>query len=136
MTAKIFDEILLKGIRAGQVPARTKAARDWYRNQAKAVSRSSIEETKIIRQMKDRYESRFRLGHMYTFLYDPKNKETLPYYDRFPLVFPINKAKGGFLGMNFHYLPLPLRAQLMDALYEVTGNQKYDETTKRTNKCL
>ena len=130
MTAKIFDEILLKGIRAGQVPARTKAARDWYRNQAKAVSRSSIEETKIIRQMKDRYESRFRLGHMYTFLYDPKHKETLPYYDRFPLVFPINKAKGGFLGMNFHYLPLPLRAQLMDALYEVTGNQKYDETTK------
>lgn len=32
--------------------------------------------------------------------------------------------------MNFHYLPLPLRANLMDALYEVAGNQQYDETTK------
>lgn len=131
MAAKVFDDILLKGIRQGQVPARTKQARDWYRNQAKAVSRSSISETQLIRGMgKDRYESRFRVGHMYTFLYDPKHKATLPYYDRFPLIFPINRAKGGFLGINFHYLPRPLRANLMDALYEVAGNQRYDETTK------
>jgi hypothetical protein len=32
--------------------------------------------------------------------------------------------------MNFHYLPLPLRARLMDALYDVTTNDKFDETTK------
>jgi hypothetical protein len=64
------------------------------------------------------------------FLYDPKHKETLPYYDRFPLIFPINKAKGGFLGINFHYLPLQLRAKLMDSLYEVTTNDRFDETTK------
>ena len=131
MAAKLFDDILLKGIRSGQVPARTRQARDWYRSQADKVARSSVSETKIIRQMgEDRYESRFRIGQMYTFIYDPKHKETLPYYDRFPLIFPINRAKGGFLGLNFHYLPLPLRANLMDALYEVSSNQNYDETTK------
>lgn len=131
MAAKIFDDILLKGIRSGQVPARTKQARDWYRDQASGISRSKVQEASFIRQMgADRYENRFRLGHMYMFIYDPKHKDTLPYYDRFPLIFPINKAKGGFLGMNFHYLPLQLRAKLMDALYDVTTNDKFDETTK------
>jgi len=131
MTSKIFDDILLKGIRSGQVPARTSAARDWYRDQAKLVRRGDIKEDQFVRQMgHERYENRFRLGHMYMFLYDPKHKETLPYYDRFPLIFPINKAKGGFLGINFHYLPLQLRAKLMDSLYEVTTNDRFDETTK------
>lgn len=131
MVAKIFDDLLLKGIRSGQVPARTQQARDWYRDQAKQVKRSEIQEDRFIRQMGvDRYENRFRLGHMYMFIYDPKHKETLPYYDRFPLIFPINRAKGGFLGINFHYLPLPLRARLMDALYDVTSNDRFDETTK------
>lgn len=131
MAAKIFDDILLKGIRSGQVPGRTSAARDWYREQASGVARSKIQEDSFIRQMgTDRYENRFRLGHMYMFLYDPKHKDTLPYYDRFPLIFPINRAKGGFLGLNFHYLPLQLRARLMDALYDVTTNDNFDETTK------
>jgi hypothetical protein len=131
MAAKIFDDILLKGIRSGQVPARTQSAREWYRDQAQGVARSKIQEDRFIRQMgTERYENRFRLGHMYMFLYDPKHKETLPYYDRFPLIFPINRAKGGFLGINFHYLPLPLRAKLMDALYDVATNDKFDETTK------
>lgn len=129
--AKVFDDILLQGIRSGNVPARTQSARDWYREQAKQVKKSEVNETKLIRDMeRSRYESRFRLGHMYMFGYDPKHKKTLPYYDRFPLIFPINKAKGGFLGINFHYLPLQLRAKLMDALYEVSSNNKYDENTK------
>lgn len=131
MVAKVFDDILLKGIRSGQVPARSKEARDWYRDQAKGVARSSVQENRLVRQMgSERYENRFRLGQMYMFVYDPKHKETLPYYDRFPLIFPINRAKDGILGINFHYLPLQLRAKLMDSLYEVSTNDKYDETTR------
>jgi len=30
-------------------------------------------------------------GGMYMFLYDPKTKAKLPYFDRFPLIFPFNK---------------------------------------------
>jgi hypothetical protein len=131
MAAKVFDDILLRGIRSGQVPARTESARQWYRDQAKQVRRSDVQETQLIRQMgTERYENRFRLGHMYMFLYDPKHKETLPYYDRFPLIFPINRAKGGFLGINMHYLPLQLRAKLMDSLYENVTNDRFDETTR------
>lgn len=131
MVAKVFDDILLKGIRSGQVPARTAEARNWYRDQAKQVNKSAAQGDKLIREAgRDRYENRFRLGHMYMFAYDPKHKETLPYYDRFPLIFPINKAKGGFLGLNMHYLPPILRAKLMDALYDTANSNTYDENTK------
>ena len=68
--------------------------------------------------------------NMYAFFYDPKTKAKLPYYDRFPLIFPIKKLPDGFLGINMHYLPYQLRARLMDALYSITNNKKYNGSTK------
>lgn len=135
--AELFNDILLKGVRSGQIPARTAAAREWYRQQAKDITRTSRNRSKgdkLIRELRSdnerRQDSRFIMGNMYLMTYDPKHKETLPYYDRFPLIFPINKAKGGFLGINMHYLPPILRAKLMDQLYTVLTNQRFDETTR------
>ena len=129
--AKIFDDILLKGIRAGQMPSRNSTARVWYREKAKEAGK--INETSFFRSTdSDRFKNtgQFRIGSMYMFYYDPKHKDTLPYYDRVPLIFPINRAKGGFLGINFHYLPFKMRAKLMDALYDTASNDRYDENTK------
>jgi len=139
----IFSDMLSRGIRQGQVPARTAAAREWYRDQAKSISKaggqSGVTGEGLIRSAASergrtksvsRASSPAFFGEMYTFSYDPKHKDTLPYYDRFPLIFPINKAKGGFLGINFHYLPPMQRAELMDALYSITNNKKYDESTR------
>lgn len=133
--AKVFDDILLKGIRTGQVPGRTQDAREWYRNQAKALPKKN-QTDRLIRELRTdqnrRQDARFLLGNMYLFAYDPKHKDTLPYYDRFPLIFPINKAKGGFLGINLHYLPPPFRAKLMDELYTVMNNKAFNDTTRLT----
>jgi hypothetical protein len=129
--AKIFDDILLSGIRAGQMPARNSTARIWYRDKAKDVGK--VNETSFFKTAGgDRLKNsgQFKIGNMYMFYYDPKHKDTLPYYDRVPLIFPINRAQGGFLGINFHYLPLKLRAKLMDSLYDVASDDKYDDTTK------
>jgi len=124
----IFDTILTKGVRAGQMPARTESAREWYRNSAQEYKR--IDETKLMKGGNERLTSKMMVGSMYMYYYDPKHKATLPYYDRFPLVFPYKKVPGGFMGINMHYLPLNYRAKLMDALYDVANNDKYDETTK------
>ena len=126
--AILFDDILNKGIRAGQIPAREQAARDWYREQARGAGR--INEKRFMSGDADRLTARPLLGQMYFFYYDAKHKDTLPYFDRFPLIFPYKKVKGGFMGINMHYLPLPLRAKLMDALYDVASNDKYDESTR------
>lgn len=70
------------------------------------------------------------IGSMFMFFYDPKHKDTLPYYDSFPLVIVIGPAEGGFYGLNLHYLPPMLRAKFLDALLGITNNNKYDESTK------
>lgn len=127
MAANIFDKLISQGVRAGQVPARTESARVWFRKAAKGVS--SVNENALLKD-KSRATTKPMVGQMYMFSYDPKHKETLPYYDTLPLIFPIETFSGGFYGLNMHYLPLPLRARLMDALYELTNNKRYDESTK------
>lgn len=126
--ATIFDTVLTKGVRAGQIPARTEAARQWYRDTAKSYKR--LDERSLMKSDVERLTNKIMVGSMYMYYYDPKHKATLPYYDRFPLVFPYKKVPGGFMGINMHYLPLQLRAKLMDSLYDVANNQQFDETTR------
>jgi hypothetical protein len=128
--AVIFDEILTKGVRSGQIPARTAKARDWYRDTAKEYKNVKENDFFGKKGQKDRMTTLPLLGSMYMYEYTAKYKDKLPYYDRLPLIFPYKKVKGGFYGLNMHYLPLPLRAKLMDALYETANNNQYDETTR------
>ena len=69
-------------------------------------------------------------GRLNMFFYDPKLKAKLPYYDRFPLVLPLEKYNDGFLGLNFHYLPIPLRMKLLDRMVDFSNNTKFDESTR------
>ena len=123
--AGLFDKLEREAFRGG-IQARTKESMRWFRtrvSQMKSVNRTSL--------MKDaRNRKRFIYGDMYMYMYDPKHKRTLPYYDRFPLTIPIEPAKGGFLGLNLHYLPQTLRAQFLDQLYDRTNNTKFDESTR------
>lgn len=70
------------------------------------------------------------IGQMYMFVYDPKYKNTLPFYDAYPLVFPIEFYGDGFLGINLHYLPPLARASLMTNLKRLANNNKYNDSTK------
>ena len=69
-------------------------------------------------------------GKLNMFMYDPKFKKTLPYYDTFPLVLPLEVYSDGFLGINFHYLPIPLRIKLLDRLVDYSNNTEFDYTTR------
>ena len=126
----IFDNILIQGARQGIIPARTNAARDWYRSAAGKLMSNITPGVFVRRTDEARKVSSMEFGYMYAFKYDPKTKNDLPYYDTFPLIFPIRMDSDGFLGINFHYLPPVLRAKLMNALYSTLTNKKYDDTTK------
>ena len=127
MVSKVFDELLAQGVRSGQIPARTQQSRDWFRTAAK---KTKVTPESVIRSERTRFKNRVTMGKMYLFNYDPKHKATLPYYDRYPLIFPVQKADGGFYGINMHYLPHVLRARLMDALYSLSRDKRYDEKTR------
>ena len=47
---------------------------------------------------------------------------------RFPLVL-LENYPDGFLGINLHYLPIPLRIRLLDRLVDFSNNTKFDEST-------
>jgi hypothetical protein len=126
----IFDNILIQGARQGIIPARTVAARDWYRSAAGKLMSNISPGVFEKRTDEARKVSSMEFGYMYAFRYDPKTKNDLPYYDTFPLIFPVRMDSDGFLGINFHYLPPVLRAKLMNALYSTLTNKKYDDTTK------
>ena len=55
-------------------------------------------------------------GRLNFFYYDPKYKQVLPLYDRFPLVLPLETIPGGFMGMNFHYIRPVQRISLLNNL--------------------
>jgi len=124
MAGRLFDKLEQEAFRAG-IAARTKASMEWFRS---TVSNRKVSRASLIGDGPTR--SRQVYGSMYNFQYDPKTKQTLPYYDRFPLCIPVQKAKGGFYGLNLHYLHPLIRAQFLDELYDITNNSKYDRTTK------
>ena len=118
---RINEELSKKGLKP-----RSGSARDWLR--------AKINELNPTRQSVVRDKERLRdstiLGKMYFYYYDPKTKENLQYWDKFPLVIPIETYRDGFLGLNLHYISPKQRLVLLDALSEFANNSKYDETTR------
>jgi hypothetical protein len=107
-------------------------ARNWYRQQAMSIGKVSPEEIMSSAGPFKLFQNvgGAGIGKMYMFFYDAKLKDKLPFFDMFPLVFPIEMYTDGFLGINLHYLPPMARASLMDNLYTLANNQKYNTTTK------
>ena len=108
----------------------TKSA-SWFDSQAREMGmKYKMTAESLLRGDAESKGNRIIPGNMYMFLYDPKHKETLPYYDTFPLVFPFMQVKGGFYGINLHYLPYKLRATLLDRLLEFRTSTRYNENTR------
>jgi len=131
MASYIFQQLSQRGKAEGiDDSVRQRDARTWFRNAAQDVT--SVNRNRMLNDKENVVNTidEKSIGKMYTFFYDPKHKETLPYYDLFPLIFVVGPAAGGFLGINLHYLPPVLRAKLMDSLYQILNNNKYNDTTK------
>ena len=98
----------------------------WFRDKIKEFGTPSS--ANLIRDGKRTSTPTFGLLNM--FVYDPKGKKELPYYDTFPLVLPIEEYNNGFLGINLHYLSMPMRIKLLDRLVDYSNNDKFDKSTK------
>ena len=109
---------------------------DWYRENVdelmQLTPRNVInpEKDKLIGYSVATRNALMWIGKMFFLFYNPKNKLTLPYYDKFPLVMPIHTYSNGFLGLNFHYLSPPQRSILLENLLTLRNNQEMDETTR------
>ena len=106
-------------------------AMDWFKSIARKAQRAVVPGRTGRREIMDDRNtgitSSISIGRMYLFQYDAKWKEKLPYWDMFPLILPFDLAKGGFYGINLHYLPIPLRIRLLDRLTDFSNNTKFDK---------
>ena len=127
--SNLFQKLELEAFRKGINP-RTAESRDWFRRKVQNLRRINRTELMQEDEITLANKSQPLIGSMNMFFYDPKHKDTLPFYDRFPLAIIVGPAEKGFYGLNLHYLPPVLRAKLLDSLMDITNNRKYDETTK------
>lgn len=98
----------------------------WYKDKIKEFGQPSAQN--LIRDGKRNNKPFY--GKLNMFFYNPKFKKKLPYYDTFPLVLPLERYGDGFLGLNLHYLPIPLRIKLLDRLVDYSNNSQFDESTR------
>jgi len=127
--ASLFDTLQANAFRAG-ITARTRESRKWFEKNVqnlKMPSRNALLKDDALDPVTRQIQ-----GNMYMYFYDPKHKKTLPYYDRFPLTIMVEPAKGGFYGLNLHYLRPDIRAKFLDELMNLVPGKV--NNTKRITK--
>ena len=112
-----------------QLRDRSREALDFFRGHVRNLK---ISPQSFYKQTNLKKATRFLEGRMYTFFYDPKTKDKLPYYDRFPVILLLEANQNGFSGLNLHYIPPRYRVKLLNELYDfiVTDDEEDDENMK------
>jgi len=127
--SNLFAKVERDAFRAGINP-RTEQSRQWFRQKLSSMGKINRNSLMKDEQLTLKNKTATSIGSMNMFFYDPKHKDKLPYYDRFPLSIIVGPAPGGFYGLNLHYLPPVLRAKMLDALMDITSNKRFDDSTK------
>lgn len=123
--ATIIDNVNQRLSKLGYING-SRDARTWLRTKVNSLKATPS----TLMSDRDRLRSQSIIGRMYFYYYDPKTKDQLKYYDKFPLVIPIERYGDGFLGLNLHYVEPKVRFILLDKLSTFTNNKMYDETTR------
>lgn len=111
-------------------------ARAWFKEEIKRLLANPWE---VNHKQMSRYTRRQEsihlpkstdIGKMFFYGYNPKTKDTLPYYDIFPLILMVKGLNNGWHGLNLHYLPPKQREILILRLMENISDTKLDNNTR------
>ena len=122
-----MKESIFQKIRDTETPDRSYR---WYMDKIRKLGIGSMKAPNAMKTDIGEFTTAVYPGDMYLFMYDPKLKETLPFYDNFPLVIPFRKLPDGFIGLNLHYISPMLRLKLLGRLLEYTNDKSLTETTR------
>lgn len=140
-TGKIETD--LNNMTNAAIRSKSKSAMKWYIGRITSVKGGAgLADKNIASPVRSNHKP--YIGGMFQYVYIAKHKDTLPYWDAFPLMIPIELYSDGFLGINLHYLPIQMRAKMLDKLmsYEKTvktgtnGTRRYMELSYELLKSL
>jgi len=92
---------------------------------ARSFADSWYEDSRRSRRLNEvtRVREQFRPGKIYTFEYrDPITKD-LPWFDMHPVVLALDSKNSNDMGVNLNLLPIRVKEQMLDDLYESLKNQ-------------
>ena len=105
---------------------------------AKADAESWFEDGRKNRAIKEVAKTRqnFSVGKIYSFEYTPIT-ESLPWYDKHPVVFALDSKNENDLGVNLNLLPIKFKEEMLDKVYTVavsnpSGNAKRESSLRIT----
>ena len=114
----------VKDLKSTNITERTQNSLMWY----KKYTSSKLAGINTFTDVKNTGEvleiNKLKLGSIYTFMYSPKHKDTLEYYDTTPLIIPFKDEGDSFYAFNLHYLPMTQRAMVLDALFKINTVQR------------
>ena len=93
---------------------------DWYRDKIREFG--TPKSMDLIRDGKQAASPFF--GRLNMFLYDPKHKKKLPYYDTFPLVLPLERYSDGLPLWTGTGIRCTSRTADFSCPYLISGNSK------------
>jgi hypothetical protein len=105
-------------------------AKEWLLDKAEKLIAFNPKNRHELLKLPNRQQVGVHPGEMIFFVYDAKWKDKLPFFDRFPLVFPVEMYANGFAGLNLHYLPNRERLLFLNQLRKHRNNEFMDKTTK------
>jgi len=113
--AKMLPEELTSG---------TEDSLQWFRTNVRDLK---IKPQVIMRGLEAVTNTGLKQGGVYMFHYDAKWKDTLPYWDKYPIVVPLELYSDGFLGINIHYISPSMRVPLLSKMFEFTMEGEQDD---------
>lgn len=125
MAESIFKQISDQRIKAG-IRSRTASSEEWFLDKVKGLGMPS--RNQLLKDDALKKRNKPLVGDMVMYFYDPKTKDTLPYYDRFPLSIIVGPAPGGFYGLNLHYVNPVARARLVNELFKLAPKNLRDDS--------
>jgi hypothetical protein len=108
-----------------------KRSKAWFDERVRFLSTKKITPNRLmVTEEGDKLTHELIPGRLFSFYYMPKNYETLPYYDTFPMVFPYHRDQTHFTGLNMHYLDYQTRFAIFRELLKTSNSRFLTEETK------
>lgn len=120
-------------VNRGQVGKEQEISTEWLKSQLDNFAPYSQKKKpeEVLADKKYDPTSKILVGQMFLYVYSAKYKDTLPFWDRFPLIIALRIEADHILGLNLHYLPPELRARFFDALLDTLNtNDVVNERSK------
>lgn len=126
--SQYFSKIATKAELAGISEKNSKKSYEWFIRELRTMR--NINRRSLLQEKELNPRARPLIGRMFMYFYEPKGKDTMKYYDEFPLIIMVGPAENGFYGLNLHYLHPKLRAVFFDELLQRLNNKKMDKSTR------